>query len=138
MAKFFAAPSPNGTNHAGLFLNEAGHLIDRHGNRWGCSTAYDSLPSNGAEAGPRLGERQPDVGVDDEGHEHIRDFLRTSGLTDEQINHVIGLIHKLPNPAGEVGRDSRLGMDRLPSRGRNSSFEEMFPQAARVGVSDFG
>ena len=27
----FNAPSPKGTNHAGLFLTRAGHLVDRHG-----------------------------------------------------------------------------------------------------------
>jgi hypothetical protein len=136
---YFSAPSPKGTNHAGLYLNEAGHLLDRRGNRWGRSTAYDELPKSGAEAGPRLGERQPDIGVDDEVRDqHITDFLKTEGMSEEKIAHLLSLIRGLPNPAKEQGRDSALGMDRaLPSRSR-ARFEEMFPQVARVGVSDFG
>jgi hypothetical protein len=34
----FNAPSPKGTNHAGLFLTPAGHLVDRHGQNWGRSS----------------------------------------------------------------------------------------------------
>ncbi len=44
--KMFPCPSPKGTNHAGLFLNERGDLVDRNGNLWGKSgtMAMDSLP----------------------------------------------------------------------------------------------
>jgi hypothetical protein len=42
----FPCPSPRGTNHAGLYLNEAGHLVDRHGALWGASRsmAMDEMP----------------------------------------------------------------------------------------------
>lgn len=46
--KLFPCPSPRNTNFAGLFLNEAGRLVDRHGNDWGRSPrrmAVDALPS---------------------------------------------------------------------------------------------
>jgi hypothetical protein len=34
----FACPSPKNTNHAGLYLTKAGHLVDRHGRDWGRSS----------------------------------------------------------------------------------------------------
>jgi hypothetical protein len=140
MTKFFSAPSPKGTNHAGLFLDQGGRLFDRNGNLWGRSSmAYDELPptpKNGVEGGPRLSERQPNISGDDEKHEHVRDFLKNVGLSPEQIEHVFSLIHGLPNPA-EPGRDSALGMDKaVASRGRD--FELDFAEVARIRTSDFG
>jgi hypothetical protein len=37
MATLFNAPSPRGTNHAGLYLTKAGTLVDKHGRAWGKS-----------------------------------------------------------------------------------------------------
>ena len=136
MTKLFHAPSPKGSNFAGLYLTEAGDLVDRRGARWGKSSlAFDSMPESGIVDGPRLSERSPNISGDDEGHEHIRSFLETSGLTAEQIAHVLGLIRKLPNPAGDPGRDSarNLGMDARP---RTRDLDDF--GAGRVRISDFG
>jgi hypothetical protein len=63
----YAAPSPQNTNFAGLFLNRAGHLFDKHGNRWGRSQiaelrrsqmAFDELPASAAGLPePKLSEK---------------------------------------------------------------------------------
>jgi hypothetical protein len=59
----FNAPSPKGTNHAGLFLTRAGHLVDRHGRDWGKSQiaklAMDELPSSARDLPkPELSEAE--------------------------------------------------------------------------------
>jgi hypothetical protein len=140
MTKFFSAPSPKGTNHAGLFLDQGGRLFDRNGNLWGRSSmAYDELPptpKNGVEGGPRLSERQPNISGDDEKHEHVRDFLKNVGLSPEQIEHVFSLIHGLPNPV-KPGRDQAMDAA-LPRRGRDlDSFARDFPEIARIGTSEY-
>jgi hypothetical protein len=42
----FPCPSPSGRNDAGLYLTEAGQLVDRHGRLWGASgsMALDQMP----------------------------------------------------------------------------------------------
>jgi hypothetical protein len=59
--KLFACPSPPGTNYAGLYLNEAGRLVDRHGGDWGRSprrTALDALPPDLSRTGEKDHERR--------------------------------------------------------------------------------
>jgi hypothetical protein len=56
MTTMYNAPSPRGTNNAGLYLTRAGHLVDKHGNHWGRSSmkmALDAALASPMSTGPK-------------------------------------------------------------------------------------
>jgi hypothetical protein len=98
MSTLFDAPSPRGSNHAGLFLNAKGQLFDRHGRSWGRSqimaldAALATTPESGEARTTRstaewaqshakaalyeaLSEAAREHELDDQAHAALRDLI---------------------------------------------------------------
>jgi hypothetical protein len=96
----FPCPSPKGSNHAGLYLNRAGDLVDRNGALWGRrgTMAMDSLPES---------VRAPRVPTASDDAEHrtgmLRHVLRGYGLDDDSIQEACDICRR--ELAGEVSDD---------------------------------
>jgi hypothetical protein len=84
----YDAPSPRNTNHQGLFLSEAGRLVDKHGRDWGKSQiarmALDALPESARDLPqPELSEAER--GEIDE-HERVKKLCVALEAAMEKLN----------------------------------------------------
>jgi hypothetical protein len=120
----FACPSPKGSNHAGLYLNEAGQLVDRHGALWGASgsMALDQMPDDLHEKADAREEAEKRI---QEVRSAIQKYCEEADL-DERVcadiykilEQVIPLRDKFaygPNAKGEF-KDGKSGLGRSVDR----------------------
>ena len=123
----FPCPSPKGSNHAGLYLNRAGDLVDRNGALWGRrgTMAMDSLPES--IRAPHVPASDADEDDEERGVEGradikaLRKYLHeNTGLSWDVIEDACTLAEQAISERGEV-------TDELPTSGpggmRNASNE---------------
>jgi hypothetical protein len=157
----FPCPSPKGSNFAGLYLNRAGHLVDRNGALWGRrgTMAMDSLPDSlssepSTELGPWHDEvtrraMRGDENDEERGVEALRKYLRThTGLAEEAIDEACELCEQAISERGEVsdelpvaaprGYGGRLSGQERKVEGR-APLGTISPNASRstIGEADY-
>jgi hypothetical protein len=118
----FACPSPKNTNHAGLFLTRAGHLLDKHGRDWGRSSmgrmAFDELPE--------LSEAQRGE-IDED--ERLKALCHELELAMEKLNlrpeYVGALLQVIEKHKGHDWRESAKAGDDLPESVRAPTSDEI-------------
>jgi hypothetical protein len=115
-SKMFPCPSPKGSNHAGLYLNRAGDLVDRNGALWGRrgTLAMDSLPESiRAPHAPASDAERDDEDDGERGVEALRRWLRAhTGLAESAISEACDLAASELEPSGE---------DDIPASGLKSA-----------------
>jgi hypothetical protein len=88
MTATFNAPSPKGTNNAGLFLTRAGHLVDRWGNNWGRSSmrmAHDAALASPMSAGPKRPQNPLAAGARGDVDSSLKRLCDALGLEHEEV-----------------------------------------------------
>jgi hypothetical protein len=117
----FAAPSPKGTNHQGLYLNSAGELLDRSGRRWGQSQimALDAVlatPESGEARTKRSTAEWAQSHARAALHEALEEACREHELTDDQHKELAELVDQ--HLRGEAQADRGKGaIDRDRGKG---------------------
>lgn len=133
-------PSPRGTNFAGLFLDDVpGAAYDAAPEQMGdvLNALHEFLQSRltaseMTKAKELLAALIPETGADDEQGE-MRSKLAQSGLSKDDVDRVIDLI----SPRSASDRDGATSLTRFAQDSRGRSFNERFPDAARIGTNPF-
>jgi hypothetical protein len=110
----FPCPSPKGSNHAGLYLNRAGELVDRKGSLWGKrgTMALDELPDSlrAIDKTPRRRLAR------DEEPDEFAELLRGKGLDEEAIAVAQWLAERARQALAQKEEEPE-GEDKLPISG---------------------
>jgi hypothetical protein len=139
----FDAPSPRGTNHAGLFLTKAGHLVDRHGRDWGRST-MKTLALDAALDPPVAFGAERKWTPNDWQASHTRKALEAAlqeateahGLDDGQHKELLELIHRHLKGEAQEGRGA--GATDNDDNDDDADNDDDFAQKVRAYLSGKG